>query len=314
MKRFYLLLAILLVLLVIGFLLWWFLGLKEPAVKETDPSPPPPVSSGLPVFSQQTDSLASEELQSGLVAEVTRVVRGKDRFVEVRWQYRNPTEQGITLCSNDEGKALIAGLYCSSGGKKFAPIELPSGKRLASEIRWTNVPPGKSVLFWAKFDIPAENPHVAFFVPGLMLPMEDLAVSQDAIPSARQTSAEVLAAEPHIRGLIVEVLRVRRTPEGFVEVRWRYRNQTNQTIQLFDTGEGQSLPSRVFLVDDATGGEHLVHRDKDGVAMASRVAFTTVAPGKSATFFARFPGLPQASGSITFYVPDTPPLAGLEIE
>lgn len=58
----------------------------------------------------------------------------------------------------------------------------------------------------------------------------------------------------------------------------------------------------------------LVHCDAEGVPTASEIAFTTVAAGKSVTFFARFPGPPQTSKSVTFYIPDTPPLTGLTIE
>ena len=318
MKRVVLFAAIVLVLLLIALLVFllFFMWMKPDSgagsLQRDASSSPEPDDRSAPA--QQTDALASEELQSGLIAEVVRVARGRDGLVEVRWRYRNPTDKPITLCSNDEGKRLAAGVYCSSGGEKHTPVEFPSGKRLASEIGWTTVSPGKSVVFWAKFDVPAENPHVAFFVPGLLLPMEDLPVAADEPPSVTETPGDVLAAGAHVTGLVVEVLRVRRTPENLVEVRWRYRNPTDQGIQLFSSTEAEALPSRVFLVDDAARSEYLVHRDADGVPTASRGAFTVVAPGKSVTFFARFPAPPETSKSITFYVPDTPPLTGLTID
>ncbi len=318
MKRFVLFAVIVLVLLLIALLVFLFVFMRTKPDSDADSlqrgasSSPGPDGRSAPA--QQTGALASEELPSGLIAEVVRVARGKDGLVEVRWRYRNPTDKPITLCSNDEGKRLAAGVYCSSGGEKHTPVEFPSGKRLASEIGWTTVPPGKAVLFWAKFDVPAENPHVAFFVPGLLLPMEDLPVGADEPPSVTETPADVLAAGAHVTGLMVEVLRVRRTPEDLVEVRWRYRNPTDQHIHLFSSTDAEALPSRVFLVDDAARSEYPVHRDADGVPTASRAAFTTLAPGKSVTFFARFPAPPETSRSMTFYVPDTPPLADLTIE
>jgi len=315
MKRFQLLIIILLLLVLIG-LLVYLCFFRQPETEphsQLDSSSPPPVESQ-PGPDQQTDALASEELQSGLVAEVVHVARTADGLVEVRWRYRNPTETQINLCSNDEGQRLVAGLYCSSGGQKYKPAELSGGKRLASPIPWTDVPPSKSVLFWAKFDVPAENTHIAFFVPGLLLPMEDLAVASSEQPAAAETSDDVLAAERHTTGLIVEVEKVRRTAEDLVEVRWRYRNPTDQGIQLFNSQQARDLPFAVYLVDNATRTEYLVHCDAEGVPTASASGFTTVAPGKSVTVFARFPGPPQASESVTFYVPYTPPLAGLRIE
>jgi len=85
-------------------------------------------------------------------------------------------------------------------------------------------------------------------------------------------------------------------------------------MHLFDSQQARELPSRVYVVDDATRTAYLVHRDAEGVPTASEGAFTTVPPGKSVTFFARFPGPPPPSKSATFYLPDTPPLSGLTIE
>jgi len=190
---------------------------------------------------------------------------------------------------------------------------LAEKRRLASEIPWTDVSPGNSALFWAKFDVPAENSHTAFFVPGLLLPMEDLAIASSEPPSSAELPEDSLAAEHHNNGLFVEVESLRRTSEDLVEVRWRYRNPTGQTIQLFDSQQARELPLRVYLVDDATRTEYSVHRDADGIPTASDAAFTTVPGGKSVTFFARFPGPGQESQSVSFYVPDTPPLTGLAI-
>lgn len=315
MKRSQLSIIILLLLVLIGLLIYlcFFRHPETDPRKKSDSSSPPPVETQ-PEPAPQTDALASEELQSGLVAEVVQVARTADGLVEVRWRYRNPTETQINLCSNDEGQRLVAGLYCSSGGQKFKPAELSGGKRLASPIPWTDVPPGKSVLFWAKFGVPAENTHVAFFVPGLLLPMEDLAVTPHEQATSVETADDALAAQRHTTGLIVEVEKVRRTAEELVEVRWRYCNPTEQGIQLFNSQQARDLPFAVYLVDDATRTEYLVHRDTDGVPTASESGFTTVAPGKSVTVFARFPGPPQTGKSATFYVPDTPPLTGLTIE
>lgn len=314
MKRSHLFIIVLLLVL-IGLLIYlcFFRQSETGSSSETDSSTPPPVESQ-PEPDQQSGVLASEELQSGLIAEVVRVARSADGFVEVRWRYRNPTEQTVNLCSNDRGAVLVAGLYCRSGGQKHVPVVLSEKRRLASEIPWTDVPPGKSVLFWAKFDVPADNSHIAFFVPGLLLPMEDLAIASHEPPAGAELPTDTLADEQHNRGLVVEVERLRRTSEDLVEVRWRYRNPTGQTIQLFDSQQAQELPLRIYIVDDATRAEFSVHRDADGVPTASEAAFTTVPGAKSVTFFARFPGPGKESQSVSFYVPDTPPLTGLAID
>ncbi len=315
MKRSHLFIIILLLLVLIGLLIYlcFFRQPENGSHSETDSGSPPPVENQSE-SARQTDALASEELQNGLMAEVVRVARTADGLVEVRWRYRNPTGKTINLCSNDGGEALAAGLYCSSGGQKYTPAELSGGRRLASEIGWTDVLPGKSVMFWAKFDVPAENVHIAFFVPGLLMPMEDLAVASYEQPAPADHPDELLAKEQHTSGLVVEVERVRRTTEDLVEVRWRYRNRTDEGIQLFDSQQARELPLRVYLVEDATRADYSVHRDAEGVPTASESAFTVVAAGKSVTLFARFPGPPQTSESVTFYVPDTPPLTGLTIE
>ena len=278
---------------------------EEPVKQQTPPASAAEQSSALPV-----DVLASAALQNRLLAEVTRVARVSDGLVEIRWRYRNPTAEQINLCSNDGGRELIAGVYCSAGGEKHLPVLLPSGKRLASDIHWTDVPSGQSVQFWAKFDVPATQEQIALFLPGTQMPMADLAVTAEP-PPAPQLPADVLAVAPHLAGLVVEVLRVQRTKDDLVEIRWRYRNPSKEAIHLFSSGDAEVLPSRIFLLENTNRKEYPVHRDADGAPTATKIGFTNIAAGQSVTLFARFSGPPITGGSLTFYVPDTLPLGDL---
>src|SRR5262249_40909161 len=44
----------------------------------------------------------------------------------------------------------------------------------------------------------------------------------------------VVATEKHKTGLLVDIVRIHRTSDGFLTIRWRYRNPTDKDVLLFN--------------------------------------------------------------------------------
>jgi hypothetical protein len=147
----------------------------------------------------------------------------------------------------------------------------------------------------------------------------------DALTGKKSAAAPegVLATEKHKSGLMVDVTRMQRTSDGYLMIRWRYRNPTDKDIQLFGSGNigvnefnlGTGMLNSLYFVDPQTKKKHLVVRDtKDEVLATTFTSLTTTvkARGEEA-FWAKFS--PPADGTkvITLYLQNTDPFEDLPV-
>src|SRR2546423_1091857 len=99
---------------------------------------------------------------------------------------------------------------------------------LAAKVPLVELNAGQKAEYWAKFPVPAEVANVTLFFPDAP-PMEKLTISaaesaQPAASKSGESGGGALASEPNNRGARVEVTQVRRSGDGFVEIRWRFVN------------------------------------------------------------------------------------------
>jgi hypothetical protein len=257
---------------------------------------------------EQMDALASKKLSNGLVLELIDAVRQKDGLAELKWRYCNPTPNKIMLCSNDEGKRLRDSVYCEYAGEKYYPYKF-SDNKLISDIGWVDVETGKTRMFWARFDVTVDekDPIISLSIPGLLLPFEDIKLRE---PDDKKEGITETAppTEKHSTGLTVSVSRVKKSSGRLVEVRWEYSNPTDKPILLFSTDTAESLPSQIYLENNSSRKIQGVHRDSKGIPSASVLPFTVVKPKETVNVFAKFPVEINDNDTLTFYLPDTPPI------
>jgi predicted Ser/Thr protein kinase len=127
-------------------------------------------------------------------------------------------------------------------------------------------------------------------------------------------AAGVLATEKHKSGLLVEVTRLQRTSDGYLMIRWRYRNPTDEAIPLFRArlatlggGDGSGNPGSdmlraLYFIADRK--KHEVVRDDRGHLLAYEFTSdsSTVKEKSELEMWAKFPPPPASCTAITLYM------------
>jgi hypothetical protein len=167
-----------------------------------------------------------------------------------------------------------------------------------------------------------------------------LALGLALLPAARGTAEspskfgkdKPLATAQHDRGLVVDVLEVKRdSNKKLLTVRWRYRNPTDKTVVVL----AQSGPFRQFggrpidhfvrdiyyLEGDKENGEktyrHSIVRDTGRKLWASpRIGLAKVAlkPGQEVVFWVKFSVPVTNADKISLHLPDMEPIENLPIQ
>jgi hypothetical protein len=135
-----------------------------------------------------------------------------------------------------------------------------------------------------------------------------------------------LATEKHKTGLLVDVKRIQRTSDGYLTIRWRYRNPTDEPIELFGwyglglapENSGKLMLDALYFVDSSdtkAPRKHMIVRDNNGVRLAYEfTSSTTTVKGKSELeMWAKFPAPPASCTSITLYMRDVSPFEDLPV-
>jgi hypothetical protein len=274
--------------------------------------------------------LAVEEMDNGLKVEVTRVARTHDGFVEVRWRYVNPTAKPVILWHAGGGRHMLNELYLVDPANKVKhgvvtlkkdQLKPGSHTMLAPAMigDQIEIEPHGSCPAWAKFAVPAGVGRVNFVHPGSLPPMEDLDVAAAAATERPQQvpgeQNEALVSQPHLYppGPVVEVTRVRRTSDGFLEVRWRYVNPTDKPIILWYAGGGKILVDGLFIVDRETHAFAHVARDDKGQPYSAQADQTELKPGGTFGFWAKF-SVPRGAKHVTLYGLGTYPVEDLSTQ
>jgi hypothetical protein len=285
--------------------------------------------------------MASEELNSGASLDVMRLDRHGDGLVSLQFRFRNPGNDKIKVMGWDEGRDLPGKIYLidEAAKSKYTVANVKSSSKkegehetlLASRVPQVELQAGQSQDYWAKFSAPAELSKVTLYFPDAP-PIENLTISaapaaassaggadaKQASASAGETNGAVgagavIASAPHNSGARVEVNQVRRTGDGFVEIRWRYVNPGKEKVRVMGSDEGRDLPKEMYVIDPASKKLYGVVTDTSGAAIASRASQIDLSPDKPVKLWARFPVAASAT-HVTLYLPQTLPLEDMPIE
>jgi hypothetical protein len=125
--------------------------------------------------------------------------------------------------------------------------------------------------------------------------------TRDAAPPAEEARKPgVLASEKMADGLVVEVLDLKRTSDGMVKMRWRYRNPTAEAVRV--QAAGYFYWEKVYLIVPGTQKQVHIAKAEDKKWMAGGGDWT-VKPGAADDLWAKFPSPGAAVKMVTLYLP-----------
>jgi hypothetical protein len=275
--------------------------------------------------------LASDKIKNGIVVEVWRVFLSSDALLEVQWGYRNPTAREVVILNRDEAATLMRDTYLIDPKEKnkyhiaefaqkadaAAPAAKPKSAApdlQSSEAVYTTLQPGESVLYWAKFSPPpAGTKEISLYLPNAP-PLEDLPIAQPAAQAPPDPAAkdQPLATQQATSGLRIEISRVRRTSDGFIEVRWEYSNPHDRDIILFNVDAAKAFPAKLFLEDPAAKIWYPVTADDKSVPVMAPSKYTVIPAQGSETMWAKFK-LPNGVKKVSLYMPHALPFENLPV-
>ncbi|MFJ6849636.1 hypothetical protein ACIQM3_03700 [Streptomyces sp. NPDC091271] len=127
----------------------------------------------------------------------------------------------------------------------------------------------------------------------------------------KEDSTQVLATITGKDGIEVTVNSIKRESGGFVTVKGRVKNGSDQIwtapgwqgLEEEMAGNGASMAG-ASLVDQAGKKRYLVLRDTDGRCLCTK--FEGFLPGAETPFFAQFPAPPAGTTEVDFQVPTMP--------
>jgi hypothetical protein len=148
--------------------------------------------------------------------------------------------------------------------------------------------------------------------------------------SDKEAKTRVLATEKHEKGLIVEVTEVKPDPDRpLLTIRWRYRNPTKRTIQMFGDGPTFVVPARsderwlfihgiYFLSggkEDENQFRHSVVNDTGGKSWCKPISKKAVRipPGEEYEFWAKFELPSETTKKISLQLEDVPLMEGIPV-
>lgn len=263
----------------------------------------------------------------GVYADLLEVSRSATGELMVRWRYRNTgkakvTFPGmrnlvpITMALDPEGQTVY-GILKDANNAVLGSMTVNSGTWSGRSIGG-----GASQVHWAKLQAPpAAVKRVTIIVPGAV-PFEDVEVGArgSAAPMTAPRKA-VAETDAEAEGIKVEVLDVRRTAGGTVNVVYRHRNAGTKRFRLPDGGEGCS---KAYLLDPASRTKHEVVKTKATGRDMGRLCGTTtdfsatwvgatIEPGQTLTLWAKMTAPAEGAKTVSFYVPGAPPIDNVAV-
>jgi len=143
-----------------------------------------------------------------------------------------------------------------------------------------------------------------------------------AQPNSTQTSAvsDALALREHeVGGVEVELREVQRTRGDTLNVRWRYRN-TTQENKVLATGLGWYTPYKLtgdtYHIDPVNQKKYLVITDAERRPVANSFCSeheVTLGAGQTVNSWAKFPAPPPNVRTISVYIPGVMPFEQIAI-
>src|SRR3954466_4392853 len=127
-----------------------------------------------------------------------------------------------------------------------------------------------------------------------------------SLRAADAPAPKPLSSDKIKNGVILDVSRVFISSDGLLEIQWSYRNPATKGTTLFDRNDAASFLKDVYLIDPKEKTKYHVAEfsQKDGAAakkpdfQASEVVYTTLDPGESIAYWAKFTAPPAATKEV----------------
>ena len=159
-------------------------------------------------------------------------------------------------------------------------------------------------------------------VGGILVCAAPLGAATAAEPA--KPSADVVASGDHDSGAVLEVMGLKRTSDGFLQVRFRYRNPTDKPLKAYhgqfavtgDTDVTRNAFGEIYYVEPNQKLKHPVVSDNAGKLVCSTlVARDLLAPAKETgpTFWVKMGSPSDGVDKITFYFPNVTPIEDVPV-
>ena len=154
-------------------------------------------------------------------------------------------------------------------------------------------------------------------VGGILVCAAPLGSAAAAEPA--RTTSDVIASGDHDSGAVLEVTKLKRTSDGFLQVSFRYRNPTDKPLKAYhgqfavtgDTDVTREAFGEIYYVEPNQKIKHPVVSDNAGKLVSSAlVARDLLAPAKETghTFWVKMGSPGDGVDKVTFYFPGVTPI------
>jgi outer membrane protein OmpA-like peptidoglycan-associated protein len=263
--------------------------------------------------------LASVESRWGDVyCDLTELARTGASELSVRYRYRNTRGAALSLPNanlvartrvfDPESRTLFGVLKDASG--------VPISSTMMSGQSARPVPANGTQAHWVRLEAPPESvTSLSVFVEGC-LPFDDVAIGAASSTQPLSTrQAAIASQEAEAEGLVAEITGVNRTAGGFLTVTFRYRNDGASTFAF----PWQRHVAGSYYLDDENRRKYEVVRSQQQEPLCSDNAELVgqagekLAAGSSIAFWAKFAAPPEATQTVSVWLPFAPPFDDVPI-
>ena len=270
------------------------------------------------VSARAQNPLGSGKLQNGLAIDVMDLKLTSDSYMKVSFRIRNPTQQRISYDIN--GFSFPNAMYyVEEGGKfKFTVVKDTQGEFFWGRVnKRLNLGAGETFETWAKFGQPHKGiKHITFYFQDSE-PIEDIPVpspvkagGEDSKPAAPAIKA--LGTGKLQNGLVIDVLELKPTSDGFLKVSFQIRNPGTDTVKYGINGF--SFPNSMYYVEEGGKFKFTIVKDERGEFLWGRINKTVnLGPGETLESWAKFGQPHKGIKRLTFYFQESEPIEDIAV-
>jgi hypothetical protein len=260
--------------------------------------------------------LGTGKFQKDLVIDVMELKPTSDGFLKVSFRIRNPSQERLT-CSINAFTFPNSMYYIEEGGKfKFTVIKDDKGEFLWGRVnKDITLGPDETFETWAKFGQPHKGiKHITLYFKDSD-PIEDIPVptsSKGGVAESKPAAGKALGTGKLQNGLVIDVLELKRTSDGFLRVSFQIRNPSTDTIK--HAINGFTFPNSMYYVEEGGKFKFTVIKDDKGEFIWGRVnKDVKLGSGETLESWAKFGQPHKGIKHITFYFKDAEPIEDVPV-
>jgi hypothetical protein len=134
--------------------------------------------------------------------------------------------------------------------------------------------------------------------------------AEDSQPAAG--AGKALGTGKFQKGLVIDVLDLKRTNDNYLQVNFQIRNPTDEKVAY--SINGFTFPNSMYYVEEGGKNKFLVTKDERGDFLAAKMSRNfTLAAGDKIEFWAKFGQPHKGIKHISFYFLDTEPIEDIPV-